>query len=131
MILKNCFTTIRHNNQFIRCCYDPAIKREVFNLDGKEYKTLRAAKLATNKTPSKYYPVLNLDVWGNAKDGYDVNQWFNTEFEIDINRNILKQFKDLGLLSPRYRFSVIDDGYNYVIEHQGKPLYWVEHKGEY
>jgi hypothetical protein len=57
------------------------------------------------------YSVLSLDVWGNAEDGWEVNQVFTTSFEIEVSedadtREIVAALIDIGYLSPRAKGKV-------------------------
>jgi hypothetical protein len=52
----------------------------------------------------KRYIVCSLDVWGNAKDGYEVNAAYTTSKRVEIGKDmsdteIIKALKDQGVLA--------------------------------
>lgn len=52
------------------------------------------------------YEVYELDVWGNTKEGFTVNQWENTcigiEVEIDTtNRQLFRRLREAGFIIPK------------------------------
>lgn len=47
----------------------------------------------------KKYKLINYDVWGNAKDGFEVNNAFTTGIEIELS----EEFTDLDLKRALYR----------------------------
>ena len=49
------------------------------------------------------FRLYNLDVWGNAKEGYDINQWFDAgTYEIADGVDLVEFLIDEGLRkSPR------------------------------
>jgi len=67
------------------------------------------------------YDVVSLDVWGNAKDGYDVNQSFATGVTVDIpdvdnDADIIVELIDHAMLSPGCSTDNIEiDGDDYCL----------------
>ena len=64
------------------------------------------------------YKILDYDVWGNAKDGYEINDVYSTQHTIEINElcylnNIIKKLKDIDYLNPKTRTKFEIDDYNY------------------
>lgn len=90
-------------------------------------------ELDNNGEPIEY-KVLSLDVWGNKKDGFDVNQWYGTGLtfkpcQTKNNKSILRVARSLGLLKAYTQYTVDDDGYNFVIIHKASqtPCFWIEY----
>lgn len=76
------------------------------------------------------YRLYNYDVWGNAKDGYDVNNVFNTGevYELDdtwTDKQIISELKKQGAINKRAKNSLIRiDGefeYSLYFEYKDKP----------
>lgn len=73
------------------------------------------------------YEVYELDVWGNTKEGFTVNDWDNTcisiEVEVDTtNRKLFKMLRDEGFIIPKG--CMVDDVSEDMIEislRNGKP----------
>jgi hypothetical protein len=56
----------------------------------------------------KTYNVISYDVWGNLKDGYEVNQAFCTSHYIDVDDTdsdtaIIRKLKVIEYLNPKTR----------------------------
>ena len=56
------------------------------------------------------YRIYDYDVWGNAKDGYEVNDVFKTSYVVELSENpsdeeIIKALKKVGFLKPNFRTS--------------------------
>ena len=83
----------------------------------------------------KEYRVLSIDAWGNSRDGYDWNAWYDqgtVELDtLDNTRHVLKQMREQGYLSEysKGRVLVDDDQYNLVIcdRNTRKPLFAIEY----
>ena len=47
--------------------------------------------------------IVELDVWGNANDGYDVNQWFYTGRYITYSslRKLFRDLRKIGYIIPK------------------------------
>ena len=79
------------------------------------------------------YRMYVYDVWGNARDGYEVNELFRTEtvidLETDVNDELIRKLKKEGLIKKRACKSDIefegDDEVLYVI-YKGKPAFELE-----
>jgi hypothetical protein len=61
----------------------------------------------------KVYQVISYDVWGNEKDGFEVNQAFTTSFKIELpkdatDKQILKALKDVGYLKKGLHLSSVE-----------------------
>jgi len=79
----------------------------------------------------KTYKVVSYDVWGNKKDGFEVNEAHYTSFTVELsedatNREIVKALKDCGYLKKGlHTKSVRIDGDEYCIyfsdARNGKP----------
>ena len=75
--------------------------------------------------------IISYDVWGNAKDGYEVNQasyWHrNVDFDGDWenDREILKFLKDMDYLAKHVRYCDIEveDSYNAVYLYRKRDYY--------
>ncbi len=69
----------------------------------------------------KEYELIEYDVWGNARDGYEVNQAFTTGQFYDIdpdwsNEQLIKYLKSEGLLKKSVRKrSIKIDGDKYAL----------------
>jgi len=55
------------------------------------------------------FELINYDVWGNPRDGFEVNNSFRTGIVIDISENdtdktILKKLKEVGFLKKTAKF---------------------------
>lgn len=76
------------------------------------------------------YRVLTLDVWGNAKDGYDINCKYATKYTIDLEDNasdieILTALRDQTLLHYRRNNHLTVEGEmdgTLYIDYRGVPL---------
>jgi hypothetical protein len=77
------------------------------------------------------------DVWGNQKDGYEVNSWNypvkNLGAEIDSEKDILNLLKEQGLLNEKCRINqvTIEDESNGLImiyeRKTRKPMFCIEY----
>ena len=78
------------------------------------------------------YEVISYDVWGNARDGWNVNQAFYTGRFVEIpegatNEQIVRILKDAGEIRPRIRTASVqiegEEGYDLYISHAptGRP----------
>jgi hypothetical protein len=68
------------------------------------------------------FEIINYDVWGNPKDGFEVNNSFSTGIVIDINeddsdKTILKKLKEVGYLKKTAKFNCfeIDGDFDYSL----------------
>jgi hypothetical protein len=66
------------------------------------------------------YRVYDYDVWGNKKDGFEVNDTFQTPYKVELHhessdRDIIKALKDVGFLAKHAKYSnfQIDGEYEY------------------
>lgn len=86
--------------------------------------------------------VLSIDAWGNKKDGFDWNNWFNvgsiekTDFEaLKTDKQIAVWFCENGFTttSDMRKITIDDDSYNIVIceKRTGQPLFAIEYGPEY
>lgn len=80
----------------------------------------------------KVYEILSLDVYGNNKEGYEINDLHSIGFYIESKEfpsfdNIVKILKKEGYLKKRFKFS---SQYPYdefeIVEYQGMPLYQIQ-----
>lgn len=76
--------------------------------------------------------VVELDVWGNARDGFDLNQCFYTDRYVDCKRafgSVRKLFRDLrnlGYIIPKGSY-IEWQGYSIeVYARNGKPLLYLQ-----
>ncbi len=64
------------------------------------------------------FRVCEYDVWGNARDGYEINNIFRTDRTIRVRedkpRNLFNALKRAKLLKPGIRFSSV--GFEYMGE---------------
>ena len=75
------------------------------------------------------YAILTLDVWGNADDGFEVNQKYNSGVTIEISESDTEEtiFKKLESLDvgqfPLEQFEISEDTYDICIDWKkdGKP----------
>lgn len=82
------------------------------------------------------WEVMSLDVWGNEKDGYDVNNWFHAgwlEFDDYPSENdIFKALKSEGLIGDKVRRSAVyidpasSDGYYEVADNRKTKGTWMQ-----
>lgn len=79
----------------------------------------------------KTYEFYSLDIWGNDKEGYDINNIFNTGIFIMSDEFppfsvLIRVLKKESILAKRYHFH---SQYPYedfeIIEYNGKPLFQV------
>ena len=81
------------------------------------------------------YKVLSIDAWGNSRDGYDWNAWYNVgTIELDTlysTRHVLRQMREQGFLSEwsKGRVLIEDDQYNLVICNRNtrEPIFAIEY----
>jgi len=76
------------------------------------------------------------DVWGNKKEGWEINNWFQNAFKVKITdifnkKKLLKIMKRLGYIKPGVRttqllFEEIDNGYEISLNKTNMPLFRVE-----
>ena len=81
--------------------------------------------------------VVNYDVWGNAKDGFEVNGAFYFEHNVEISddadkKDIIKAMKQIGFFHKFVRSNMVDiSWYDSMIEFtqrkDGMPLGRIEH----
>lgn len=87
---------------------------------------------------SETFKVLSIDAWGNSRDGYEWNQWFNAgELELpsmdtlDRPRTVLREMRDQGFLSDysKGRVYLNDDQYNIVVHNRNthEPIFAIEY----
>lgn len=78
------------------------------------------------------YNVHPLDVWGNARDGWQVNDIYPSDGTIEVpedatNKEIVTALKKEGLIKPNIHASSIEIdgevGYTMNLEYRGKPAY--------
>lgn len=79
------------------------------------------------------YTVHSLDVWGNARDGFDVNDVYPSHATIELpdeivpDAQIIKALKDIGDIRPRIRASSIEiegeQGYSLYVSYRNRPEY--------
>lgn len=79
----------------------------------------------------KRYAVYALDAWGNAKDGYEVNDYYQQAIYIESDdfpesKKIIAILKKAGLLKKRCRFGTQDWGIEVFIEYKGLPLFSIK-----
>lgn len=83
----------------------------------------------------KTYRILSVDCWGNARDGFEWNNWYHVgEFPADLidasPRRILKYLRDENFLSSLSagRVALYDDQYNLcVTDRSGRTLFAIEY----
>ena len=86
------------------------------------------------------FDVRSLDVWGNARDGYEINNsWRAGQVQVysrlrhPSNSDIIKACRE-NYLRNRLRFTIDDSGSEmFTIEHKGRPVLQfeqIEHYGE-
>jgi hypothetical protein len=86
--------------------------------------------------------ILSIDAWGNKKDGYDWNNWFNSGnidkevFEtLTTDKQIATWFMENGFTTSddMRKITIEDDQYNVVIceKKSGQPLFAIEYGPEY
>ena len=72
------------------------------------------------------YEIIDYDVWGNEKDGFEVNQAFYTGHYVDIPENasdaeVVRILKDEGVLKKTVRTSSVgiegEEGYTLYFTH--------------
>lgn len=98
---------------------------------GEEVAILKNNDILKTYLPPKMYTVFTYDLWGNDKDGWEVNEKYKGEsYLIDIlwsDKQLIKKFKEYGLIKKNIRYSsiTIDDGDEDVIyvEYKGKPAF--------
>ena len=69
------------------------------------------------------YQLITYDVWGNKRDGYEVNQSYTSDTIIDLeptdyyDDTIIKKLKEVGLLSKHAKNSKydIDGEFDYTL----------------
>ncbi len=80
--------------------------------------------------PVHDYRIQSLDVWGNAKEGYEVNQSFNTNRYVELpehpdNDDIIKALQKAGEIKKGVRRNLFEvDGesaYTLYISYKGRP----------
>jgi hypothetical protein len=80
--------------------------------------------------PYDVFQLIDLDVWGNDRDGYDVNDQSSTDQYYFLQRDwtdkqIVQSLKDQGLIKKTVRYSSVGiDGewdYELYFEHRGRP----------
>jgi len=85
-----------------------------------------------NKKGFKRYELITYDVWGNKKDGFEVNNAFSTEEVLVItedatDRDIIKGLKTIGFIKKGVRYSSIDidgeDGYSLYLTYTAGTWY--------
>lgn len=82
------------------------------------------------------YELIEYDVWGNARDGYEVNDAFHTNQFYDIdsdwnNAQLVGELKKQGLIKKRIRAKSVEmDGDDQVIyfSYKGKPEFELRKK---
>ena len=75
------------------------------------------------------YELIEYDVWGNARDGYDVNQTFRTGQYYDIDpdwadKKLISELKKDGLIRKSIKFKSIEidgDKFSIYFEYKNKP----------
>jgi len=75
----------------------------------------------------------HFDVWGNFKDGYDINDSRRFEMEIDLasNRSMLKSLRKEFVI-PSGKAQIIDDSDAvYINKRNGKPFLTIWIDGHY
>ncbi len=57
------------------------------------------------------YQLVEYDVWGNAKDGYDINNFYCTDVKVrvkkDDERSVFNALKKQGIIKKGIRFSSV------------------------
>jgi hypothetical protein len=77
------------------------------------------------------YSVHSLDVWGNRKDGYDVNDIFPSQGLVNIpdgadTKTVVKHLRRAGFINKPVRLKSFDidggyDGSDITIDYKGRP----------
>jgi len=83
------------------------------------------------------YELIELDVWGNARDGYEVNQAFHTNQFYDIDpdwsdERLVKELKKEELIKKRIHKNSIEiggDEFSIYFDYKGKPEFELRRKG--
>lgn len=80
------------------------------------------------------YTVHGLDVWGNRRDGFSVNDVYPSHATIELpddatDKQIIQALKDIGDIRPNFRFASFDIegeiGYGLYVTYapENKPVY--------
>lgn len=86
------------------------------------------------RRPFTVYTVHGLDVWGNAREGFEVNDVYPSQGTVTIyddatTMEIVQSLKREGFIDPKIRFASVDvdgePGYSLYIgeARTGKPVY--------
>lgn len=90
----------------------------------------------------KQYQIVQLDVWGNKHDGFDVNNWHHTGVYITLSddvppsaRQVVSALKTAGYIKKNVRFAsfgIFEHGDTLILEDAktGEPLYNLEPQDE-
>jgi len=79
------------------------------------------------------YEIINLDVWGNKKDGYEVNQAFSTGRFIELNEDYTNKELRKNLFTSGYfgrgilnaKLEIIDSDSDIYINHVSNRVGWL------
>lgn len=91
------------------------------------------------------YQVISLDIWGNNRDGYEVNNSYTTSHEIVIedyttDKEIIKMLKACGYINKQCHFKSFSVEFNdeylgdvqyHTTKLQGYPICQLRLKGDY
>ncbi len=77
----------------------------------------------------KRYELIEYDVWGNRRDGYEVNQAFHTKqyFDIDTDwddKRLIKELKGQGIIRKNVRSASVEiggDDLAITFDYRGRP----------
>ena len=81
----------------------------------------------------KTYKVLSIDAWGNAKDGYEWNQWYSAgTIELDDIEDddwVLREMQEQGFITDASKGDIEDDQYNMVVVDKitREPIFAIEY----
>ena len=93
-----------------------------------------AARRSNKNRAATTYTVHGLDVWGNAREGFDVNDVYPSRGRVTIfddatDAEVVQALKREGFISPRIRVASVaidgESGYSLYINEArtGKPVY--------
>lgn len=76
------------------------------------------------------WTVWSLDVWGNDKEGYEINDRStigSVEIPADAtDKQVIKALVDAEYLKPRFRFDIDGDDTVLYVEYKGRPVLQLE-----
>ena len=115
----------------------PANRNALADILRRPWRAIVDRKIGIKSGRGDAYKVLSLDVWGNRKDGYEINQSFNAGSifipESASDRDILRIMRDENYLSEASKGGVrLEDNngmgeYLEIVDRKsGEPIYHLE-----